>query len=155
MVEKITAEKKGDDETIEVVGWASRVTLDLIGIAGLGKDFGAIQDENNKLVQIYNVVFQPTQQARMLHFIESLVPAWVLTALPIKLNSDISQAARSIREVCRETIESKQSKVTEKNLDAIDIMSSAIRTGTFTDDELVDQAMTLLAAAIRLGDHED
>ncbi|KAH7248628.1 cytochrome P450 [Fusarium redolens] len=143
MIEKITADRA---ETVEVVEWASRTTLDLIGVAGLGKDFGAIKEEDNKLVKTYNVVFQPSARARMLHLIESLVPAWVLTALPIKLNLDMSHAARSIRETCREIISSKQKKLKEKKLDDMDIISAAIRTGTFTEDGLIDQAMTLLAA---------
>jgi cytochrome P450 len=143
MIEKITADRA---ETVEVVEWASRTTLDLIGVAGLGKDFGAIKEEDNKLVKTYNVVFQPSAQARMLHLIESLVPAWVLTALPIKLNLDMSHAARSIRETCREIISSKQKKLKEKKLYDMDIISAAIRTGTFTEDGLIDQAMTLLAA---------
>ncbi|KAF5665631.1 cytochrome P-450 monooxygenase [Fusarium denticulatum] len=143
MFERITADKP---ETVEVVEWASRITLDLIGVAGLGRDFGAIQDAKNEMVKTYNIVFQPSAQARMLHLIESLVPAWVLTALPIKLNSDMSQAARSIRETCRDIISSKQKKLKEKELDDMDIISAAIRTGTFTEDGLIDQAMTLLAA---------
>ncbi|ENH63244.1 Cytochrome P450 97B3, chloroplastic [Fusarium oxysporum f. sp. cubense race 1] len=143
MIERITADRL---ETVEVVEWASRITLDLIGVAGLGRDFGAIQDGQNEMVKTYNIVFQPSAQARMLHLIESLVPAWVLTALPIKLNSDMSQAARSIRETCRDIISSKQKKQKEKKLDDMDIISAAIRTGTFTEDGLIDQAMTLLAA---------
>ncbi|KAF4445507.1 hypothetical protein F53441_10760 [Fusarium austroafricanum] len=144
MVDRTTVER--GDGMVEVEEWASRITLDLIGVAGLGRDFGAVQDEKNKLVKTYNVVFQPSSQAQMLHLIESLVPAWILTTLPIKFNSDIGQAARSIRETCREIISSKQKKLTEKKLDDMDIMSEAIRTGTFTDDGLIDQAMTLLAA---------
>ncbi|KAF9765091.1 hypothetical protein IL306_002679 [Fusarium sp. DS 682] len=148
MIERITAgQVASDNGTVEVEEWASRITLDLIGIAGLGKDFGVIHDAKNDLVKAYNVVFQPSTQARMLHLIESLVPAWVLTALPIKLNSDISQAARSIRETCRDIISSKQRKMKEEKLNDMDIMFGAIRTGTFTQDGLIDQAMTLLAAA--------
>ncbi|RKK17843.1 hypothetical protein BFJ63_vAg2812 [Fusarium oxysporum f. sp. narcissi] len=143
MIERITADRL---ETVEVVEWASRITLDLIGVAGLGRDFGAIQDGQNEMVETYNIVFQPSAQARMLHLIESLVPPWVLTALPIKLNSDMSQAARSIRETCRDVISSKQKKLKEKKLDDMDIISAAIWTGTFTEDGLIDQAMTLLAA---------
>ncbi|KAI1854763.1 hypothetical protein JX266_000881 [Neoarthrinium moseri] len=147
MVEAITAdEAKSNNGTIEVVKWASRITLDLIGLAGLGRDFGAIRDEKNELVQTYNIIFQPSHQARMLHLIESFVPAWVLNALPIKLNSDIGQAAGSIRELCRETIAVKQRKLAKKELNDLDILSSAIRTETFTEHELIDQAMTLLAA---------
>ncbi|KAK2675419.1 Cytochrome P450 superfamily [Fusarium oxysporum f. sp. vasinfectum] len=72
MIERITADRL---ETVEVVEWASRITLDLIGVAGLGRDFGAIQDGQNEMVKTYNIVFQPSAQARMLHLIESLVPA--------------------------------------------------------------------------------
>lgn len=74
------------------------------------------------------------------------MPARMLAALPTKLNWDIDQATRSIREVYRETIKSKQRKLAEKKFVDLDIISLAIRTGIFTDDGLIEQATTLLAA---------
>ncbi|KAI1042820.1 hypothetical protein LB505_001174 [Fusarium chuoi] len=56
MVERITADKL---ETVEVVEWASRITLDLIGVAGLGRDFCAIQNAKNEMVKTYDVVPSP------------------------------------------------------------------------------------------------
>ena len=56
MVETMTAgEAEKGDGAIEVEGWASRITRDLIVIAGLGRDFGAISNQNSNLVRTYNV----------------------------------------------------------------------------------------------------
>ena len=146
MIEKIMHDQKTSDGVVEVTEWASRITLDLIGVAGLGRDFGAIQNKESKLVKTYETVFKPSQQARILHMVESLVPAWVLSALPIKLNSDMGRAAGYIREICRDSIVAKQRKLSTKGSEHSDILSEAIRTGTFTEQGLIDQAMTLLAA---------
>jgi len=40
-----------DQAVIEIGGWASRATLDIIGVAGLGHDFGALKDPNTQLYQ--------------------------------------------------------------------------------------------------------
>ena len=38
---------------VEIGHWASRATLDIIGVAGMGKDFDAISNPNNELNETY------------------------------------------------------------------------------------------------------
>ena len=42
---------------IDVKDWASRATLDIIGLAGLGRDFDAIKDPDNELICTYKRIF--------------------------------------------------------------------------------------------------
>ncbi|KAK7952467.1 Cytochrome P450 [Apiospora aurea] len=132
--------------SFEVSEWASRATLDIVGVAGLGRDFGAIHNPDNELSSRYRVLFRPSKQARMLGILGSIMPAWITNRIPVKRNNDIALAARTIRAVCQDLIKEKREKLARKELTDVDILSVAIESGSFSDSELIDQLMTFLAA---------
>ncbi|KAL7789456.1 cytochrome P450 [Trichoderma ceciliae] len=148
VVQAMTKECGQDGQTeMEVSEWASRVTLDIIGVAGLGKDFNAIQDETNDLVQTYQFLFKPRPPAKILVVLGTLVPTWLLHRLPLKRNQLADGAARTIKNLCRDLIREKKDKMmANKERTDVDILSVAIESGQFTDENLVDQLMTFLAA---------
>ncbi|KAK4242332.1 hypothetical protein C8A03DRAFT_40300 [Achaetomium macrosporum] len=131
---------------IEVGGWASRITLDIIGVAGLGRDFDAIKNPDNRLSRAYAEVFKPSGQARFLQLLSILIHPRIVNLLPVKRNGDIEAAARLIRAECAELIREKKEKLARKELTDLDILSVAIESGGFSDENLVDQLMTFLAA---------
>jgi cytochrome P450 len=140
------SEKAENTAVMEVGGWASRVTLDIIGVAGLGRDFGAIRDPDNNLNQTYQHVFKPSRQAQILNLLTIILPPWLVSALPVKRNGDITKAASLIRDTCRDLIREKKEKLARKELTDVDILSVALESGGFSDENLVDQLMTFLAA---------
>ncbi|KAI6354355.1 hypothetical protein MCOR25_008651 [Pyricularia grisea] len=136
---------------MEVGQWASRATLDIIGVAGLGRDFGAIRDPNSQLNSTYHYLFKPSRQAQVLGLLNEVLPGWIITRLPVRRNNDIHQAATYIRSVCRDMVREQKEKLAaakedEKGSQEKDILSVALRSGGFTDENLVDQLMTFLAA---------
>lgn len=131
---------------VEVASWASRATLDIIGVAGMGRDFGAIQDADSLLVKTYQKVFKPSKQAQILALMGLFIPVWFLNALPLRRNEDINEASAKIRSVCRDLIQEKRAKLADKKQPDVDILSVAIESGGFSDENLVDQLMTFLAA---------
>lgn len=132
---------------IEFAGWASRATLDIIGVAGMGQDFNAIQDPNTELNATYRKVFQPSREAQMLGMLSLFVPIWLVRALPVQRNDDIVVASATVRRVCRQLIQQKQEKLNnkEKRVD-VDILSVALESGGISEENLVDQLMTFLVA---------
>ncbi|KAI0408955.1 cytochrome P450 [Xylaria palmicola] len=139
-------EKPEKSAVIEVGNWASRVTLDIIGVAGLGHDFGAIQNQNTELNQTYRLVFQPNRTAQIMGLLGQVVPERLLAKLPMKHNDNINAASQYIRAVCRDLVREKKSKLKTTEQADHDILSVALESGGFTDEELVDQLMTFLAA---------
>ncbi|KAL7960866.1 cytochrome P450 [Trichoderma compactum] len=138
--------KLGEAE-FEAGEWASRVTLDIIGVAGLGRDFHAIQDDNNDIVQTYKFLFKPRPPAKLLVFLATLVPTWLLQRLPLEQNRAIDAAAQTIKSLCQDLIREKRKKMMAyKGRTDVDILSVAIESGQFTDENLVGQLMTFLAA---------
>ncbi|KAF7536605.1 hypothetical protein G7Z17_g13020 [Cylindrodendrum hubeiense] len=147
VTQAMTAEFGAQGETdAEVVSWASRATLDIIGVAGLGTDFGAIRDENSLLAKTYSKVFKPSKQAQILAVLGFFVPTRLLSALPVRRNEDINAAANEIRAVCRDLIKEKKANLANKEQPDVDILSVALESGGFSDENLVDQLMTFLAA---------
>ena len=132
---------------VPMSSWMSRATLDIIGVAGMGQDFNAINDPTTELYVTYNKIFSPSKQAKILALLGQFIPFYILRAIPLKRNDDMEAAAGSIRSVARQLIRAKAQKMTkDKNRVEVDILSVALESGGFTEDELVDQMMTFLAA---------
>lgn len=133
--------------TVEISNWSSRSALDIIGSAGMGHDFGAIKDPATELNATYRKIFSPSRQASLLSILSLFLPMWMVRAIPIARNAEIPAAAQVIRKICRRLIEDKKRKLTSKDEESgRDIISVALSSGAFTDENLVDQMMTFVAA---------
>jgi len=148
-------------DAVDASDWASRATLDIIGVAGLDQSFRAIQEPSNKLFQLYQTIFKPNRQARFLGLLSQFIPFWLLRSLPVKRNAQISEAKTFLRRTCMNIIQEKRAKMEASSAEKggkqdpdaapsstgeTDILSVALRSKFFTDDNLVDQLMTFLAA---------
>lgn len=132
---------------IEIYSWASRATLDIIGVAGMGKDFDALSDPSNELNQTYKSIFASNRTARIVQVLLGLLPHWLAAALPLKSNDAIGKAVSTIKSVARDLIASKRAQLTKEGPSKTpDILSVAMESGGFTDEDLVNQLMTFLAA---------
>lgn len=134
---------------IEVYDWSSRATLDIIGVSGMDRDFNSLQDPSNKLNQTYKSVFNPGRVGNLLRLVGIFVPISLLRLLPLKRNAVIRDAVSYIKSVCRDLIVEKRERLsTEKKSSKadIDIISVALESDAFSDDDLVNQMMTFLLA---------
>ncbi|KAG8532742.1 uncharacterized protein KY384_002619 [Bacidia gigantensis] len=151
MTEEVGSQTKESLESgpvkVEIANWISRATLDIIGTAGFGKDFNALDDPENELNATYRKVLQPTRAGQMLAFMGMVLPSWLIRSLPVATNNNIAQAAEYIKKVARQLIGDKKEKIRlEGKRTETDILSVALESGGFTDEELVNQLMTFLVA---------
>ncbi|MCJ1467384.1 hypothetical protein MMC07_006008 [Pseudocyphellaria aurata] len=136
-----------DAPVVEISDWASRATLDIIGLAGMGQDFNAIGDPTNELTAAYRRVFTSQNASKILSILYFIIPFWLLRILPFRQNLAVFQAVNIIKRTCRQLIRSKQKRLEQKEKRVeVDILSVAIESGGFTEDQLVNQLMTFLAA---------
>ncbi|MCJ1248523.1 hypothetical protein MMC30_005741 [Trapelia coarctata] len=140
-------QKSSPSAIVPMSGWLSRALLDIIGVAGMGQNFNALYDPNTELYATYRKVFEPSRQAYVIGIFAIFIPMRLLRLLPVKRNDDMASAAASIRAVSRKLIQAKQQKMSQKEgrMDK-DILSVALESGGFSEDNLVDQLMTFLAA---------
>ncbi|KAI9732816.1 MAG: hypothetical protein M1834_003754 [Cirrosporium novae-zelandiae] len=149
-----SSREKGISESnvIEISNFLSRAALDIIGAAGLGRDFHAIADPNTEPNTTYRRLFSQTKGAQILQLAGFFIPGPLISLLPVQRNNVIIEAVDIIRAWCRLLIEGKRGKLaankkgdkTEKQ--DVDIIGAALESGHFTDNQLVDQMMTFLAA---------
>lgn len=140
-------QKDGYDTSkgIEVNQWASRATLDIIGLAGMGQDFGSLLNEDNPLNVTYRKLFKPTRVGQFIGILNTLLPPWVIRNLPLQRNDDIKNASETIKRTCFDLIQQKKIAMAKGTTDK-DILSVALESGGFSDEDLVNQMMTFLAA---------
>ncbi|CAD0100952.1 unnamed protein product [Aureobasidium mustum] len=131
---------------VEVSDWSSRATLDIIGVAGMGRDFESLKNPDNELNKTYKNIFHPPKSARYLQVAGMFLPRWFLRNLPLKRNDEISEGSALIKQTCRDLIAAKKIRMEKGAADETDILSVALRSGSFDDENLVSQMMTFLAA---------
>ena len=130
---------------IEVQDWASRATLDIIGIAGTGHEFNSIQDPGNELAEVYKRVLNPDRTASAINLAGQFIPSFLLQMLPLQRNKTVAETRPIIKRTCLELINKKRAKL-EKGERDLDVLSAALESSHFTDDELTEQMVTMLAA---------
>ena len=132
-----------DAPVVEISEWSSRATLDIIGLAGMGQDFNAISDPKNELAAAYRRVFSRGDDSKILAILYFFLPLWLLK----RQNFDMFQAANTIKRTCRQLISKKKERLEQKEQRVdVDILSVALESGVFTEENLVNQMMTFLAA---------
>ncbi|KAJ5755847.1 hypothetical protein N7533_005390 [Penicillium manginii] len=142
-------ESPPDDNIIQVRTWASRATLDIIGVAGMDHDFDSLRNPFNKLNKSYQRIFSPLSFANKILFILATLMGTLtfIQKLPTQRNKDIEEGGEEIRNVARQMIQEKKEKMKDpKSKTGVDIISVAMANGTFDDENLVDQLMTFLGA---------
>lgn len=141
----------GGEGRLYVSHWASLATLDIIGMAAMGRDFSAVRDPTNPLVAQYTSVFEGQSILRVFLALGLVLPQWLIEELPVKQIRKFRDASRTIRRVCQELIEEKRAKLEAQKADKtaqpdVDILSIALESGQFTDEGLQNQLMTFFAA---------
>ncbi|KAI0398737.1 cytochrome P450 [Xylaria palmicola] len=138
--------------TMNISEWASKVTLDIIFVAGIGQSVDSVrnQDSNYRtLSRMYKTVFTQTREDFILFVLRVWVlPNWAMPYVPLKRNIELGRAAKTLRDTCRHLIRQKKrdfelnlADKTEK-----DILTVALSYGGFTEDELIEQLLTFLVA---------
>lgn len=148
LVQAIEKELPSSDHVIEVRNWAGRTMLDILGVAGLGHDIGSIADPDNELSRTYrDVITEPDSWTKVALLVGLFfVGPRLVMKLPLKQNRNFRRGAEYIRTVARQIIREKKTQPERNEVGGVDILTAALTSGTFSEENLVDQMMTFLAA---------
>ncbi|KAL2835562.1 cytochrome P450 [Aspergillus pseudoustus] len=140
----------------EIRNWATRATLDIVGAAALGHDFGSLRTAHNALLKQYRLMRQDPSRLEMLVGVGlSLFTrhgGQLLSIFPTRRTRTVKEASNFVRTFCRDLVLEKRKEPRDgedckaEKEQRMDIASVAFRSAVLTDDELVDQMMTFLAA---------
>lgn len=148
---EISEQGSTKSDVVVMKTWATRTTLDILGLAGMDHDFQFLRNPKSTLVTHYEKTQMPPTRAEiLLGFVLSLFSSnyeVLMTYIPTARVRRLNEGSKYIRQLCRDLIQEKRDKMgkTESQTD-VDIISVALRSGAFTNENLVDQMMTFLAA---------
>jgi cytochrome P450 len=133
---------------VEINQWASRVTLDIIGLACVGRDFGSIRNSDDEFVQQYEKILRTDNSIPIFYAIATIItPLWLGRLTPFWTRFRLASDGRyRLRGLCKRLIEVKRRDMQTESAKHIDILSVLIRNGQFNDEQLVSQLLTFLAA---------
>lgn len=148
LAEAVKREAAASDGTIDIIPLAGRATLDIIGCAGIGKDFRSLEDADHEIVQHYEAITDPKKGngLMMLFLLTQTLPLWLTPRLPIKANRKMDHATSNLRRLTKQMLAEKKTELKDGGGEQKDIVATLMRGGHFTDDELTDQLLTFLAA---------
>jgi cytochrome P450 len=133
-------------KVVEINDWATKVTLDIIGVAGLGRDFRSLTTTNDPLVENYEEILEPTTEKLVYFVFNLLFGIRFVSWLPWKLNQRMDATTGALRAFCLNLVHQKKSLMKQEGDASLDILSLLIKSNCFGDDTLVDQLLTFIAA---------
>lgn len=140
--------QKSDDGIVivEVNHWANQVTMDIIGMAALGRDFQALKNGEDPLIVNYEELLEPTKEKNVYFLLNILLSPPVVAKLPWKLNERSKIIQENIVNMSLQLVKEKKESIKTEPEGQKDLLSLLIRTNNFSDHQLVDQMLTFLAA---------
>jgi cytochrome P450 len=139
--------KSGNPQSVvEINHWANKVTMDIIGVAGVGRDFNALLNSDDELIQSYEEILEPTTEKAVFFGVNLVLGPRLVGRLPWKVNDRLKATTARLRNICHELVRDKKELIKTQSDDHIDVLSLLIKSNNFADDMLVDQLLTFLAA---------
>ncbi|KAI9151267.1 Cytochrome P450 monooxygenase PC-21 [Paramyrothecium foliicola] len=128
----------------EISTWTENVTFDVIGLAGLGRDFDLVRNPDDQLARDYNDVTGPHM---LLFFVLSMWFSFdFVQSLPWSKNKVFNNGTQSMKRICKQLVQEKKEKIAKSASDQVDILSRLVGTEAFSDDDLAEQLLTYLVA---------
>lgn len=125
--------------------------MDIIGMACVGRDFDSIHHSDDEFIQQYRKIVGTGEHsivaAILTEYLSTMLPIHVARWMPFsKRIREASDGRYRLRPLCRKLVEIKRKDLETESEKRVDILSVLIRSGQFSDDGLVDQLLTFLAA---------
>ncbi|KAL1636229.1 hypothetical protein SLS56_001208 [Neofusicoccum ribis] len=145
LTEGVTAEMQ-DDQVVEINHWSTKVTLDIIGLAALGRDFNSLKSADDPLVGTYEEVLEPTMEKTVFFTLHIVGLESIVKILPWRINEVMRDTTTKLKQICQQLLTDKKAILKVESEDQKDILSVMMRSNLFGDDMLIDQLLTFLAA---------
>ena len=139
-------QKSNGDQVVEINGWANKVTIDVIGLATMGRNFNTLHHSGDELIKDYEEILEPTKEKILYFLVHIILPRWFIAMWPWRLNKRLRETTNSLRHVCIQLVKDKKALLKQDSENQVDILSLLIKSNDFSDEMLVDQLLTFLAA---------
>ncbi|CAA7271444.1 unnamed protein product [Cyclocybe aegerita] len=161
----LTESQKDENNRIDVLSWLSRMTLDVIGLAGFNYKFNALaasDSEKNELNQAFSLLFRSRSRMNLRTMLDTMVP-WlrpIIKHIPDELDAEHKIASETMARIGAELLQESKAGVYMENGKVVtswkrDLLSLLVRANMatdvpasqrMTDDEVLSQVPTFLVA---------
>lgn len=131
---------------IDISSWAGNITLDVIGVAGMGHNFGAIEKGHHRLIQAFLDFLEPSPDKLVYWVASAVLGPSLVKALPWKMNAVFSKIQSDIQDTWEPIITKKREAIAKSPEENFDILSILIKSGEFSDTALKEQLLATVAA---------
>ncbi|KAL2819830.1 cytochrome P450 [Aspergillus granulosus] len=131
---------------VEINQWANRATMDIIGLAALGKEFGCLDGARSELFETYQEIFTWAPEKDVFMALNRIVPRGFVQWLPWKVNERIDITSATLRELCRALVRERIDEFRRSNGEGEDLVARMIRMEGWEAEGLVEQLLTIIAA---------
>jgi cytochrome P450 len=139
-------QEKGLTGIVEVNHWANKVTMDIIGVSALGTELNALKNSDHPLIQNYEELLEPTIEKLTYFAMQIVFPQALVNMLPWKVNDRVRVITGNLSTICARLVKEKRAAVKSNSEVHLDILSVLIQSNNFSDQQLIDQLLTFLAA---------
>ncbi|OJA09059.1 hypothetical protein AZE42_04725 [Rhizopogon vesiculosus] len=127
---------------IDVMGWLSKMTLDVIGLAGFNYEFDALNsnEKPNELNQAFSVMFSAGQRVSLLPILKAWIP--LLRWIPSDRDRKIDMAQNTMNRIGRQLLSDAKAAIMssyggglieKSSLQGRDLLSLLVRANMATD----------------------
>jgi cytochrome P450 len=140
--------QKADGKAVDVLPIMSRITLDIIYAAGVGREAREAESSGESLSELYESIINADRGPSVLFLILVLtIPMSWFGYLKGTPYARLAAKQDRLRVKMRELLaEKKETMASEKGNEEKDIIATIMRSGEFSDEYLMDQLMTFIAA---------
>lgn len=147
-MERSVASLAPDGKVVNIGSWASRATLDIIGLTGMGQDFHVLAEPNSFLHENYKRSFSDPpsylKPVRLFFFVVAFELYFKL--VPWGHNRQLVESSKYLRDHARRIIQEKKERLAKNEVRDMDIISLALEGAFFTEESLVSTVMAFLVA---------
>lgn len=122
----------------------------------MGRDFQSLTNKENKVADSFLRILEPSREKLIFLGVNFVFPQWFARLVPGmgRLHKVVDEETGYLRRVCHEIVCEKREALKSQRADTqeleADILGTIMLRGEFSDDELVDQMLTFLAAGVFL-----
>jgi cytochrome P450 len=131
---------------MDVEYWAPKATLDIIGVAGLGRDFNTLENSGDELVPIFEYITTFTPEMGRLAMCYTMLGETLTKLLQRATWKKLTTASANLRHLSEQLVRGKHQLIQNSDDKSVDTLSLLIKSNVFSDSQLVDQLLTVLAA---------
>ena len=131
---------------VDIGYWAPKATLDIIGVAGLGRDFDTLGGSADELAHWYEELTTPSPKDSRFTIFFVFLGRWMANLLMPTYARDLHRTTETLRKYSTSFVREKRVQLSQGLDQPADTLTSLMRSGAFSDEELVDQLLTIIAA---------